>query len=463
MASTHGYYWALTSPTVTSNNVNTDFVKLGTESGSIGKMRYSTVSGFEGYHSGSWSSLGGGGGITMVSVDGSSGTTTTTANNHYVYTASTEKRFVLPSSITVGDKIKFSFTSNSNTGTLLKIVVGTAASQTITCRALGRISLTSSETSVNSFDTTSTTGVGIAGKWGKGDSISCVALTSTNWLVKIKLAREDTFNTTLVAHADTWNVGAGCLELRNDPGQAGFNDDYCSIVSGNTGSGNGTWNFDSGVTYEAWIKVGGQTTNLTYPRIISTPKSSLSASQYVLSLFDGGSDRYKLGWITNNAHNTTLYSTPGVHANLNDGAWHHVAGTHTSGTGRFACFIDGVLVTALASIPSATPTTGLLGTTYLGTFSADYEQPLVGKITEVRLWNTAVSDANITKWYRSYLTSAHDNSANLVAYYNCNLSDESLSTLKNRGGVNDVVCTRAGNNILPIFRNNDHPTFVAVP
>jgi hypothetical protein len=133
----------------------------------------------------------------------------------------------------------------------------------------------------------------------------------------------------------------------------------------------------SGVTVEAWIKTTGTTT----AKIID---SCVGESQgFYLGLNAVG--QLTFVW------STTGSNAAGVDANgagdvVNDGAWHHVAGTYDTATGTYGLYVDGVVAK-----------TGQYGSGTLKQSNEAFEigRAFTGQIDDVRVWDTARSAAEI--------------------------------------------------------------------
>ncbi|MEO8150363.1 MAG: GEVED domain-containing protein [Bacteroidia bacterium] len=98
------------------------------------------------------------------------------------------------------------------------------------------------------------------------------------------------------------------------------------------------------------------------------------------------------------------------------GTWHHVALRYNSNTAILDGLLDGI-PSGTVSGPRLTPVNqywafGAIDGTHLG--SGAY---FSGQLDEIRIWKTALSDAQITQ---NYQTAIPVNSANLVAYYKLN-------------------------------------------
>jgi hypothetical protein len=81
---------------------------------------------------------------------------------------------------------------------------------------------------------------------------------------------------------------------------------------------------------------------------------------------------------------------------LNDGVWHHVAFSFQNGVNNgFKLYVDGVLkTTATASFPTTAQSVAI------GSGGSTPQQYFNGSIDEVRIWNIALTDAQIAAYYK---------------------------------------------------------------
>ena len=103
---------------------------------------------------------------------------------------------------------------------------------------------------------------------------------------------------------------------------------------------------------------------------------------------------------------------------LNDGNWHHVAvvldGTNTS---DIDLYVDGVLET-VSSLGARVINTGNSVPVRVG--NAIHNLYWDGQIAEVRIWNSALSLAEINSWKYKAISASHINYANLELYFPLN-------------------------------------------
>lgn len=104
--------------------------------------------------------------------------------------------------------------------------------------------------------------------------------------------------------------------------------------------------------------------------------------------------------------------------NINDNEWHHIAVTYTA-TGDKKVFQDGALINSTSSNISTNINSGL-ALQIMQDGTSTYGANLAGNIAEVRIWNTALSDAQINNLVCSEVDNTHANYANLLHYWKLN-------------------------------------------
>jgi len=156
-------------------------------------------------------------------------------------------------------------------------------------------------------------------------------------------------------------------------------------------------------TAEAWVKSSAASTNVAV-----ACHDDINYDGWDLRLLDG-SMAMSLGYGTNY---TTQYS-PDI--GLNDGNWHHIAGTMDA-AGNYIYYADGVIIFT-GSLPTYAPPVAndlIIGmNNVLLSWSA-----FGGSIDEVRVWNIARTQCEIQGYMNTELVG---NEAGLVAYYNFNI------------------------------------------
>ncbi len=178
----------------------------------------------------------------------------------------------------------------------------------------------------------------------------------------------------------------------NPPGNAlnfdGTNDRVTATVT-NLPLGN------SARTYELWLR----TTTTTNGTFLATGTSEVDNQFFGLTVLSNS--LYLAGW-----NNDFQFTT-----NLTDGKWHHVAATHDGTTARL--YVDGSLIGSSARTYNTVGNTLVLGT-FFNTLSSTYQQHFNGSLDEVRIWNTARTQAEIQA---NMFNNISASSAGLVAYY----------------------------------------------
>ncbi|NSL87575.1 DUF4983 domain-containing protein [Chitinophaga solisilvae] len=114
-----------------------------------------------------------------------------------------------------------------------------------------------------------------------------------------------------------------------------------------------------------------------------------------------------------------------VQKNLNDGDWHSITGTIqlVGTTYELAVFVDGENKTTdrLIASPVAS-TTGIISPskTIIGFFPTTFGSTLDFYPSDVRIFNTVVSDEMIKRWAaKTYVNRQHPNYGNLIGYWSC--------------------------------------------
>lgn len=177
--------------------------------------------------------------------------------------------------------------------------------------------------------------------------------------------------------------------------------DYLSIPHNNTLMPT------AAITLEAWIKADSWSPNSWGNVIISKDGWGSGEGGYTLRCGANGVLSFNLG-------TTTSWKEVTTPAIMQLGTWYHVAGTF-DGTSLRA-FINGV------PYGSFSYTGAILATTYavaIGriTYTAGGTRNFDGQIDEVRIWNSALSNATLQQWMTKKVTPSHPNYANLVGYW----------------------------------------------
>lgn len=170
--------------------------------------------------------------------------------------------------------------------------------------------------------------------------------------------------------------------------------DYANTLDGSSGkcvfeSGYNSSGYNA-ITVEAWFMVS----NTTYsgnPRIVNDSHTDVDHLGFQLLVFSNTSHQFHVG---NGTTSAFAYFDKAAAANV----WHHIAGTWTAG-GKVSIYLDGVLGTQSAGTLS-----GTIGTTAspvtVGVASAYAGDWMPGRVSEVAIYNTALSQATIQKHYQ---------------------------------------------------------------
>ncbi len=219
------------------------------------------------------------------------------------------------------------------------------------------------------------------------------------------------------------------------------NDDYISLnnmdVSGNA------------ITLEALIN-SSDLSNCQYQdcRIISKAVGLSTPDHYwMLSTNNSGANTVLRFRLKTNGNSTTLVATTGA---LSENTWYHVAATYDGAMMRL--FLDGTEVGSTAK--TGTLTTNSAVGTFIGANPPGIENPWKGEIDEVRIWNTARTQAQIQANSSTELTG---NEVGLQAYYQFN--EGSGQTINDQAGNNNTVLGSTNNSDSndPSFVNNPNP------
>ena len=181
-------------------------------------------------------------------------------------------------------------------------------------------------------------------------------------------------------------------------------------------------------SYEAWIRTNENcipgTANGVH-QVIADMGSFVNGKRFTINLLWANSVRLEIG-------GTGVSGTVAV----NDSLWHHVAAVYDpTATKKVTLYVDGI---ACASDNfTATPATSA-GNVVIGR-RVDGANPFGGDIDEFRLWNIALTDADIITHMNGEICAP---SNNLVLYYNMNDgvadgSNSSATALMDQSGSNN--------------------------
>lgn len=197
-------------------------------------------------------------------------------------------------------------------------------------------------------------------------------------------------------------------------------DDYIEIAD------TGNLDFETGdFTISAWVKTSQAPVGGNFPMIINKEHGSLNRSGYELFLQPNGGLNGKVVFqIVSNFNFASIQST----SNVNDGAWHHVAGVKRAT--EIELIIDGIsegtTAHAVGSLSNDVPFS-------LGHAAAQNSWYFGGMLVEARVWSVARSAAEIMADMNDTLTGLEPE---LVAYWP--LEEEKGQSVTDLAGTNDV-------------------------
>jgi hypothetical protein len=166
---------------------------------------------------------------------------------------------------------------------------------------------------------------------------------------------------------------------------------------------NAAFNSTTNVTYEAWVKPSANVA--AYRRIVGKGGNGTQEAPGIYVQQTTG--KVSAGMLINGTQqiiNSTL--------TINDNEWHHTAFTYDGTTLKL--YVDGTLDGTLAITGTITTNASPLDIGYNSPLNL---YPFIGKIDEVRVWNTTRTFSEILATMNSSLIG---NEAGLVAYYNFN-------------------------------------------
>ena len=186
------------------------------------------------------------------------------------------------------------------------------------------------------------------------------------------------------------------------------------------------------ITLEAWIYPTAWRTNSWQGNIINRELPGFGG--YMLRCGANGSLSFNLGNGTNWME--VISATNALTLNT----WQHVAGTYDGTTLRI--YRDGVLLTPASTAGTALPIISATAAQPLtiGNWSQDNTRGFVGKIDEVRIWNTTLSQATLAANLNQQLCGGE---VGLRAYYNFNqgvdgANNAGITTLPDVNGTNNT-------------------------
>ncbi len=183
-----------------------------------------------------------------------------------------------------------------------------------------------------------------------------------------------------------WTNGriGGALRFNSDAS----NDDVVTVPE------NGTLNFSGGLafTLSAWVRASGGPQ--TDGGAILAKGTGAGGEQYVIDVV-GGNYRFFVRNGTNFAATVLQSSFPA------NGSWQHVSGVFSSAGGMMKLFVNGQIIISTNNPPASledTPHELSIGSRELSAVSG-YNLPFTGAIDDVRIFNRALSDADVQELY----------------------------------------------------------------
>jgi hypothetical protein len=136
---------------------------------------------------------------------------------------------------------------------------------------------------------------------------------------------------------------------------------------------------------------------------------------------------------------------------VTDGLWHYVGYTYDNATGETNVYIDGTEVLTYVNGQNSIATSQFsLGQEFDNGNPSDF---YTGEMTEISIWNTVLSAADIGLGMQAVIKNTHPNYANLVAYYPCLsiCNTANISLLDYSANNNDGTATTEGLLVNTIF------------
>jgi Ni,Fe-hydrogenase III small subunit len=178
----------------------------------------------------------------------------------------------------------------------------------------------------------------------------------------------------------------------------------------------------SGYTLEAWV----------YPANVSGVRSILrKTSDYNLYIINGSIAAEV--WPMGAGNSTWIKLEPSAANVLTNNTWAHIAATWNKQTGAFKLYINGIQISTVVTNGNIGGTEPLL----IGK-SSIYDQPFIGKLDEVRIWNTERSATEVADNRNMFIPS---NTPNLVAYYKFDEANGTTTSDATGNGNNGTLLT----------------------
>lgn len=188
------------------------------------------------------------------------------------------------------------------------------------------------------------------------------------------------------------------------------------------------------ITVEAWIYATSWGVNAWTNTIVSKEDWASGSRGYVLRCGNAGRLSFNIGIGTGWTEAVTTVTV----MNLNQ--WHHVAGTF-NGT-QIKIYVDGIEVatTSVTASITASPYDLRIGESAYSNVSS---RPFIGRIDEVRVWNTALTVAQLREYMCRPIISAHPNYSNLKGYWKLDEGGAATVAADSSGNLNHGTLTNA--------------------
>lgn len=150
--------------------------------------------------------------------------------------------------------------------------------------------------------------------------------------------------------------------------------------------------FDDGdISFSLWCNL---TSNGTFQYILSSTNTGSVAGINIAVHPTTKNLFFERSQDVANTQNSTGYSVPG----FDFGSWHHLCGTYSAASGELKAYVNGILKSTTTDIADARSASTALK---IGGLSANSSYPSNGNIDEVAIWNTALTQAQVTQVYNN--------------------------------------------------------------
>jgi hypothetical protein len=224
------------------------------------------------------------------------------------------------------------------------------------------------------------------------------------------------------AGSNDGDLGSGASRTAGlvGPGAISFNNTTNALVNIGSGVGN-SFSFTSGLTIEALISPGwngsaGDSETIFRKedgrrRILLSFQNDDNAVTRDVAIAPSQQPVLSFGINVGGSYTELDMPLDGLAGrptlpSLRDGAFHHIAATYDTASGRKAIYIDGRRVFSVDFAPGDTIDSGGSATAYIGNMSGRRE-PFTGTIDEVAIWERALSDDELASHFR--LTATGEN------------------------------------------------------